>query len=105
MITDPVILIFEPEYEAPWALVRGRETFFNDEDQQLRWADPHRAVAWANENLSADPVINQELVEQLEGLYGAVDDRDEALRLMENQIRTLKKEISERPVQVKMWDS
>ena len=54
-ITDPVILQFDERYEHPWHLTRGRETFYNEERWQRRWATAQEAIDWSRKELDSEP--------------------------------------------------
>lgn len=56
-LTDPLVLVCEPGHKTgrPYFLQRGRETFFDQDDYQLRWATWQEAFEWAEQNLSILP--------------------------------------------------
>lgn len=55
-VKDLVVLVCGPEYELPWSLVRGRETFFDEDNVQRRWATAAEAARWAEDNLGVSPL-------------------------------------------------
>lgn len=110
-IDDPVILVFDSRYDEPWALIRGRETFFHRDtgdpkidDTQMRWADPHDAIQWAHETLEAEVVINEDLVAHLEGAYAGYDDAEQRAKKMLARARKAERQLQDRPVQYGLFE-
>lgn len=108
-LTDPIILCFDPEYDEPWHLIRGRETFYDREtddpklkDRQRRWQNPHDAVAWAKSEHGVDHVINEDMIEHLEGMYIANDEMRAKMEQAEKDAREAKRDYRDRPVQFTM---
>lgn len=105
-IDDPVVLTYDLDYAAPWTLVRGRETFYDENRVQRRWDNPHAAIEWAKAELGVEKVVNAELVDALEGLYQAYDklDHESQQRIDEMlaELKVAKKALKERPTQIKL---
>ncbi len=55
-VTDLVLIVHDLNYALPFHLVRGRETFFDDDYYQRRWETWEAARDWARVNLGVDPV-------------------------------------------------
>lgn len=63
-INDPVRLVCKPEWDpTPWYLTQGRETFYDDERNMLRWSDWRDAVEYARVVLGVEP-LRDEVVEK-----------------------------------------
>lgn len=110
-VTDPVVLAYNEKWDFPWYLVRGRESFYirdvpDDDpmkDVMRRWADPNAAVQWAKDELGVDHVVNEEVVEQLEGLYIANDEMAAELAEAVREAKRAKQKLENRPTQISMF--
>ena len=46
MINDPVVLVCEPEHDKPYYLIRGKETFYDENRVMRRWMEMEDAIEW-----------------------------------------------------------
>lgn len=46
MIDDPVVLVCEPEHDKPYYLMRGKETFYDENRIMRRWKEIEDAIEW-----------------------------------------------------------
>jgi hypothetical protein len=55
-VTDPIVLVYYENRDV-YILVRGRETFYDDNDILRDFEEPEDAVVWCEENLGVTPEI------------------------------------------------
>lgn len=93
------VLVFDPTEEDAWSLIHDGQQI----DRQ--WYDGQEAIAWAKAKLGAKRVFNEELLIQIEGLYGAYDQATAKIAAMKRRARKAERALADRPVQFNMFET
>jgi hypothetical protein len=50
-----LVLVCQPEKDLPYYLIRGRETFYDEDDYHIRFKEIYEAYQWAEQHLGILP--------------------------------------------------